>query len=250
MLGSAIAQALLKSGIVEAGDLWISNTRGALPDADALPGVQVTSDNDALADVCDTVILSVPPSAAASLRIAASNRLVISVMAGVTLAGLQGITGAERSVRAMSSPAAAFRAAYSPWMASPGVTAADRARVTDIFGACGLTDEIHDEALFDHFTAMTGPVPGFVAFFADCMVEHAEKSGIPPDIAERAIRQLFLSAGAMLSQGEASPGDHVTSMIDYAGTTAAGLVSMRDSPIAASIAEGLDAAARQARSMG
>jgi pyrroline-5-carboxylate reductase len=250
MLGSAIARALLKGGIVDTQDLWISNTRGTLPDPDTLPGVQVTSDNDRLADVCDTVILSIPPAAAAGLRIAASDRLVISVMAGVTLAGIQGITGSQRIVRAMSSPAAAFRAAYSPWVASPGVNAADRSRVTEIFGACGLTDEIHDEALLDHFTAMTGPVPGFVAFFANCMIEHAEKSGIPPDIAERAIRQLFLSAGAMLSQGEASPREHVTAMIDYAGTTAAGLVSMRDSPIAASIADGLEAAARKGRSMG
>ncbi|GGE93156.1 NAD(P)-binding domain-containing protein [Stappia taiwanensis] len=248
-LGSAIAMALLESGAVPPQALWISNRSGSRKGFEAHPEVTITSDTDALTRACGTVILSVPPASVADLRIAAEDRLVISVMAGVTLARLRDLTGATRVVRAMSSPAARLRTAYSPWVASTEVNQDDRSRVKDIFSACGLTDELTNEAHLDQFTAMTGPVPGFVAFYAECMIDHAVKAGIAPEVADRAIRQLFLSAGTILSQEAPTPCEHVEAMIDYAGTTAAGLEKMRASPIAEAISEGLEAAARKARSM-
>lgn len=53
-----------------------------------------------------------------------------------------------------------------------------------------------------------------------------------------------------MAQGSARPADHVQEMIDYAGTTAAGLLSMQQSGIAGDIAAGLDAAVARARSIG
>ena len=107
-----------------------------------------------------------------------------------------------------------------------------------------------NEEQVDLFTALTGPVPGFVAYYADCMVEYALKRGIDPTVANRAMRQLFHASGVTLAQSRASPGEHVREMIDYAGTTAAGLEAMKASPLAASIEQGLEAAYQKARRMG
>ena len=249
MLGRAIAHALMDRKIAEASDLWISNRSGSKTGFEQFPEINVTTDNARLSDVCEVLILSVPPALAPEIGIHAPGKLIISVMAGVTIEKLQALTGSDRVVRAMSSPAAQLGLAYSPWVASPATDAADRERVTNIFSACGTTDEIAEEQHLDHFTAMTGPVPGFVAFYAECMIDYAVKAGISPAIADRAIRQLFFSAGAMLAHGEASPADHVQQMIDYAGTTAAGLEAMRNSPIPEAIAQGLDAAVAKARNL-
>ena len=119
-----------------------------------------------------------------------------------------------------------------------------------MFGAFGLADEIENEAHIEHFTALTGPVPGFVAFFADAMIEYAKAQGIPAAIADRAIRQLFLASGRAMAEGAMSPADHVNEMIAYAGTTAAGLSVMKRSSIAAEIAAGLDAAVARTRTIG
>lgn len=242
MLGQAIADALLVRRVVSARHLWVSNRGGARDAFDKHPGVNVTTSNQNVADACDVILLAVPPASAASIAMDASERLVMSVMAGVSVAELVAITGARRTIRAMSSPAAREGLAYSPWCASEDVTDADRKTVTTIFEACGLTDEVECEAHIECFTAMTGPVPGFVAFYAKAMVEYAEKRGIAPDIADRAVRQLFLGAGTLMSAGTMSPADHVTQMIDYAGTTAAGLQVMERSSIMTDIAKGLDAA--------
>ncbi|MCB1406539.1 MAG: NAD(P)-binding domain-containing protein [Rhodobacteraceae bacterium] len=250
MLGQAISSAVLTSGAVAPSGFWIANRSGRADGLVAWPGITITADSQALVDACDIVVLSVPPAQARAMRIDARGKLVISVMAGVTMATLRTMTGAERVVRAMSSPAAAHRLAYSPWYASAAVTQADRRAVQALFTACGQTDAVGDEVQLDLFTAMTGPVPGFVAFFADSMVRYAEARGVAPEIADRAVRQLFLAAGTMMAAGSATPADHVQQMVDYAGTTAAGLQTMRASAIAEEIAAGLDAAVAKARGIG
>ena len=249
MLGGAIAQGLLDRKAVPAADLWVSNRSGSRAGLEQFPQVNVTTDNAELSEACEIIILSLPPALAREIALSVPERLVISVMAGVTIEELQAITGSDRVIRAMSSPAAAIGLAYSPWVATTAVTAADRDWVARIFEACGTTDEITEEGHLDMFTAMTGPVPGFVALYAQCMADHAVRSGIDPAIADRAVRQLFFSAGAMLAHGAATPADHVRQMIDYAGTTAAGLIAMKNSGIARAISDGLDAAAEKARNM-
>jgi pyrroline-5-carboxylate reductase len=249
-LGGAIARALLRDRFVTPERLWISNRSGNASGFEDWPGTRFTTRNQELVDACQIVLLSVPPHLASSLDIEAENCLVVSVMAGVSIEQIEQQTGARRVVRAMSSPAAEIGLAYSPWCASAAVSDEDRDRVRGLFSACGRTDEVPSEDQIDLFTALTGPVPGFVAYYADCMVTYAVKRGIDPAVAERAMRQLFHASGVILSESEASPGEHVREMIDYAGTTAAGLEAMKVSTLAASIEQGLDAAFQKTRGMG
>lgn len=251
MLGSAMLRAILGADVGQGSahsgwSVTISNRSGKAPDwAD---GVTVTTSNADLIDASDVVLLCLPPAVFQDLTLDLTGKLVLSVMAGVDLAALQATTGADRVIRAMSSPAAEHRLAYTPWVASSAVTEADRRAAQGIFTTCGATDEIAEEALLDHFTAMTGPVPGFVAYFAEVMITHAVAQGIPAGVADKAIRQLFLASGQMLATGPTA-GEHVQGMVDYAGTTAAGLEVMRASPLADLISKGLTAAAEKARKM-
>ncbi len=249
MLGKSIAGAILEQHVIPPERLWISNRRGAGDAFADHAGVHVTTSNQELADACDIIILSVPPASVASTLIDASDKLIISVMAGVSLDQLAKITWADRIVRAMSSPAARMGLAFSPWCATAEVTANDRVCISSIFEACGLSDEVECEEHIECFTAMTGPVPGFVAFYAKAMVDYAIGKGLPPEIADRAIRQLFLGAGTVMSSSSMTPAEHVEQMIDYAGTTAAGLEAMERSTIALDIAKGLDAAVARTRSI-
>lgn len=250
MLGKAITRAILNKELVPAGNLWISNRSGTAEDFADQPDLNVTANNQDLADACDIILFCVPPAMAAGISVEAGNCLVLSVMAGISLMSLERMTGSKRVIRAMSSPAAERALAYSPWCAGEGVTSADRAHASAVFGACGLADEVASEAHIECFTAMTGPVPGFVAFFAEAMEGYATSKGIPSEIAERAVRQLFLGAGILMSEATLSPAEHVKQMIDYSGTTAAGLITMKRSSIARDIAEGLDDAVARTRSMG
>eukprot|EP00903_Cladosiphon_okamuranus_P001165 g1163.t1 len=214
-----------------------------------LTKVTYTSNAQELADACDVIVLSVPPAQAASLQLAAPDKLIISVMAGVSLEQLTGICGSARVVRAMSSPAARQRLAYSPWTAADGLSDADCETVKVLLSACGPSDRVPDERQIEVFTALTGPVPGFAAFFADALVQYALQNGVEPAIASRAIKQLFLASGEIMSADAEPPAERVREMIDYAGTTAAGLLKVQELDLQRLIAEGLDASTARVRTI-
>lgn len=249
-LGSAMATAWLETLTIPPHRLWIANRSGSLGPLMRWEQVRATPDAQAMVSDCDVIVLAVPPVEAGNLRIATGDHLVISVMAGITLDRLTEVTRGTKIVRAMSSPAAAQRLAYSPWIAAPGLTEEDTATVTKLLGACGLTDRVPTEDMIDRFTAITGPVPGFVAAFADAVVAHATRSGIPPEIATRAVRQLFLAAGTMMSLDNRPPRAHVDEMIAYDGTTAAGLRELENGPLKEAVHAGLEAAYERTKTIG
>ena len=155
MLGSAISSALLGSGAFEQSNFWVSNRSGNASGVEQSSIIHFTKDNQELVDACDVIILCVPPARFPDIDIRAPNRLVISVMAGVTIDEMKSKTAAVRVVRAMSSPAASLSMAYSPWIASAETTSADRNIVRKIFGACGTTDEVFDAPEKDTATSLT-----------------------------------------------------------------------------------------------
>ncbi|WP_424940188.1 pyrroline-5-carboxylate reductase family protein [Aliiroseovarius sp. S253] len=243
-LGCAIIQGLVAAKAVPASQILISNRSGVrsdLPDA-----VRLVADLDEMVASCDVILLSIPPANASKLRMKTDGKPVLSVMAGVTLQQLTEIAGHNRVIRAMSSPAAAGRLAYTPYMLGNGAQD-DDALAEGLFGSVGKTERLNEEAQLDVFTAITGPVPGFVALFADAMVRFAKDQGVDRDVAVRAVRQLFLAAGHEMGDNGVSPAQQVQEMIDYAGTTAAGLEAMKAAGIEGVVAEGLLAAVEKAQ---
>ena len=104
-----------------------------------------------------------------------------------------------RVVRAMSSPAGALGLAFSPFVAGAGCRDADRAAARALLSPAGLCDEVADEDQIDLFTALTGPVPGFVAGFAEALVAYSVERGVAPGVADRAVQQLILASGTVLA---------------------------------------------------
>lgn len=248
-LGSALARAWIETRTVLPEQLWIANTTGSLGPLARWGEIRTTADPADLCETCEVIVLSVPPERGRRLRIAAGGKLVISVMAGVTLDQLQRTTGGARIVRAMSSPVAALRLAFTPWVPLAPLSDDDEAAVTRLFGACGVVERVGREDLIDRFTALTGPVPGFVAAFAEAMMLHATRRGIPEAMADRAIRQLFLGAGTVMSLEDKTPAAHVQEMIDYAGTSAAGLAELRRGPLTEVIDAALEAAYQRTKTI-
>lgn len=65
-----------------------------------------TTDNDALVKDADVVVLSVRPEQFGDLRVEARDRLVVSVMAGISVRAIEERTGAREIVRAIPNAAA------------------------------------------------------------------------------------------------------------------------------------------------
>ena len=129
-LGGALGRALVDKGLAEVAVL---NRSG--PQDYGGRRVRWAQDLADLVALSDVIVVSVRPGDWPGLGLRAEGRLVLSFMAGVGLDTLARSGG--RIVRAMPNAAAEIGASYSPWVAGPGVTAADRAAVALVLGAIG-----------------------------------------------------------------------------------------------------------------
>ncbi|OKP76813.1 pyrroline-5-carboxylate reductase [Ensifer adhaerens] len=246
-LGGAIADAILDAGIVEPQNLSLSY-RSERPDR--FNRSFWTSDNQALADRSDVIVLSVRPADWLSLNVVAEGKLVISVMAGIRLSALVEHHRTDRVARTLPNAAAEVRKSYTPWVAAAGLQNDDRDIIRAIFDACGSQDEVHSEAEIDYLTGLTGSGPAFPALLAEAMMADAVSQELAPEIAKRAVNTLITGAGRLLEQRDDCPTDIVQTFLDYRGTTAAAIEEMRAAGFDTAVSRGLRAAFRKSVRMG
>ncbi|MFD1329684.1 pyrroline-5-carboxylate reductase family protein [Mycoplana ramosa] len=245
-LAGALLRPALADGIIRPERLILSSRSGDMSGFDAWPRIRATTDNAELVAASDIVMLCVRPNDLAELSLDLSGKLVISVVAGVTMDVLARSFGARRIVRAMPNACAEQRLSFTPWFATDSVSDDEAHFVFRFFSASGRAHGITEEAQLDYFTALTGSGPAFPALFADAMIRHAIGAGIAPDTAVAAVRQLFMGAGVLMAQSETTPAELVDVFLDYQGTTAAGLTAMIEADVGSAIFKGLSAARRRA----
>ena len=241
-LGGALLRPALAKGFVAAADLILSSRSGNTAGFEAWPDIRFTTDNRSLAAQSDIVILSVRPKDLDALDLDLSGKLVISVMARVPAEALLARFNSERIIRAMPNACAEQGLSFTPWLSTPETTTADADFADSFFACSGKTTRLSTESELDYFTALTGSGPAFIAAFADAMIRDAIANGVAPDVADTAVRQLFLGSGTWMADALETPADTVRVFTDYGGTTAAGLVAMLSAGIAGPISKGLVAA--------
>ncbi len=246
-LGGAIAGALLDTRVVEPQDLSLSYRR-AHPGR--FPGAFWTSDNQALADRSDVIILSVRPADWPDLKVNAAGKLVVSVMAGIRLDVLCERHQTRRVVRSLPNAFAEVRKSYTPWVAAADAGEADRAVVRTIFDACGFQDEVGTEGEIDYLTGLTGSGPAFPALLAEAMMSDAVAHGLDRQVARRAVNAVLVGAGRLLEQRDDCPTETVKTFLDYRGTTAAAIEEMIKAGFGTAVMRGLTAAFEKSVRMG
>ena len=179
-----------------------------------------------------------------------AGKLVISVMAGVSLAALAQRHATARVIRALPNAAAELGASYTPLFAGDGAAAADLELARQIFACCGTVDLVSSEAQLDYLSGLTGTGPAYPALFALAMEQDAVQRGLDPAVARRAVRGLFIGAGRMLEASAASNAEIVEQFMAYRGVTAAGLQAMQAHGVEAAIRAGLAAASARTATMG
>ena len=245
-LAGALLRPALTKGAIRAEDVILSSRRPQVASFEPSPQIRTTTDNAELARQSDVVILSVRPEDLGGVEADLSGKLVISVMARIPMAEIAKRFGCRRMIRAMPNASAEQAQSFTPWHASPEVTAEDKTFVSSFFGASGIAREVPNEPDIDYFTGLTGSGFAFPALMARAMIEHAIDNGVAPDLADVAVRQLMLGAGVYVSQSRESAAEIVRTFVDYGGTTAAGLTAMIDRGSDAVVKAGLDAAWQRA----
>lgn len=247
-LGNAMASAAVQTGLIDPALLILSSRSGA-PGKDPVAGAAWTRDNAELAARSEIIVLSVRPQQFLEVAIDAGGKLVVSVMAGVSVATIAARTGADAIVRAMPNAGMEIRKSFTPWHATPSVSAEDKAIVQALLDACGEGAEVTSEAHVDYCAGLTGSGAAFPALLAQAMMAHAVGQGLSPDFAARAAKSVVAEAAQLLGGAEGDPAAMIAAMIGYQGTTAAALETMIARGFVQAVGAGLDAALAKGRKM-
>ena len=193
-------------------------------------GVQAFADNAAAVAGAECVILAVKPQVlhAVAAGLAAplkdSPALVVSIAAGVRIAQLEHLLGAEHAiVRCMPNTPALLGAGAAGLCANVHVSAAQHALAETLLAAAGCVRWIESEAQMDIVTALSGSGPAYFFLLVEAMEEAAAQLGLPRDTARALAAQTCLGAGRMLTEGDAPPAELRRRVTSPHGTTAAAL---------------------------
>lgn len=252
VMGEAILTGALRHGVVSPADIVVAEVVGARRAALAAGhGVAVTEDASEAMAGAEAVLLAVKPQDIGTVRgVLHPDAVLISILAGTTIATLRESLGHDRIVRVMPNTPAAIGQGMSAWTATPAVTAAQRELVRGLLRAIGDELDFDDEKKIDMATAINGSGPAYVFLFIEAMVEAGVAIGLTWSQAERLVLQTVAGSGAF---AQASPDSAATlrgRVTSPAGTTAAALLELEKGAFRATIIEAVRAAHRRAVELG
>jgi pyrroline-5-carboxylate reductase len=181
-------------------------------------------------------------------RLIGRDTLLVSILAGKTVADLRGrLPRARAVVRAMPNlPASIGRGATGAY-ANPEVAPGQRAAAEALLAANGTVAWLADETQIDAVTAVSGSGPAYVFLLAEALAEAGIAAGLAPDVARDLARATVVGAGALLAASPAEAAELRRNVTSPGGTTAAALdVLMRPDGLGTLMREAVAAARRRA----
>jgi pyrroline-5-carboxylate reductase len=153
---------------------------------------------------------------------AGPSTLVVSIMAGATIASIDEVCGGS-VVRAMPNTPAAIGRGITVAVAAGNVSTGQRAVADALLRATGSVEWISDEALMDAVTAVSGSGPAYVFLLAEELARAGIEAGLPPDLATRLARETIAGSGELLHRSELALATLRRNVTSPGGTTAAAL---------------------------
>lgn len=238
-MGGAMLGRWLESGVDADRVTVVSPSRRTMPD-----GVRVVTAIPATD--FDTIVLALKPQGLSSVRDVLRDvapRLFVSILAGVELATLRGLTAAP-VVRAMPNlPVAIGKgvvALHGPRQTDAG------ARAAALMAPLGLVEWIEDERQFDLVTALAGSGPAFLYRFVDALARAGQELGLAGEQAARLALATVEGSALLAAQAGVPPAELADRVASPGGSTREGLnVLDHDDALVRLLIETLAAATRR-----
>ncbi|EJD52991.1 pyrroline-5-carboxylate reductase [Auricularia subglabra TFB-10046 SS5] len=212
----------------------------------------------------DLILLCCKPQLAQTIieedgmREALADKLLVSILAGVTISQLRGwVLPSTRVLRAMPNTPTKIREGMTVISTFPANMSAslyngeslEQTRVSTIFssiGRCRFLDEKH----FDACTALSASGPAFACIFLEAMADGGVMMGLPRAEALELASQALQGAARMALQPGAHPSQIKDAVTTPGGCTIAGLLALEDGRVRSTIARAIQVATERASELG
>jgi len=169
-------------------------------------GLVMARTNAEVAAKAETIVLSVKPQnmaeALQSIKDSVNEeKLVISIAAGIHVAGISAVLGDIPIVRAMpNTPALIGEGACALFANDLAKPMLQKAKA--IFSAVGKTVVVDDEDLMDAVTAVSGSGPAYFFLLMEEMIKAGIELGLPSDIAKDLVLQTAKGAALLAVESD------------------------------------------------
>ena len=257
-MGFAMLQGWLAAGAVAPGDVLAIEPNDALRTRAQGLGVVAAPGAEAVdAFAPDLVVLAVKPQlmerVAQDYRgVATNGATFLSIAAGISSAGLEGMLGAGTPIiRCMPNTPAAIGKGLMAIHVGEGVSTGMRDFAQKLLAANGVVVEIADEEQMHAVTAVSGSGPAYVFHFIEALTAAGEAAGLPKDAAATLAKQTVYGAASLAFDSAETPSRLREQVTSPNGTTAAALgVLMGADGLTELVTEAVEAARRRSVELG
>ncbi|MFZ5802979.1 MAG: pyrroline-5-carboxylate reductase [Candidatus Omnitrophota bacterium] len=249
-MGQAICRGILDCAVASPSSVCVfDKVRAKAGSFAKATGVRVGRSAEEVVKRSEVLVLAVKPQDLAGISgVLAGLRpaqLLLSILAGTTLAALKKQTGGHnRIVRAMPNLGA---------QVGKGVTVltGDRRSLTVarmIFAGCGATTVL-PEKYFDTVTAISGSGPAYFFLLMELLTQVGREAGIPAKDAEMLAKRTALGASVLAARSDEAPSVLRERVTSKKGTTEAALRHLKGRAFGAIFKQAVRQAARRSRQM-
>ena len=190
-----------------------------------LHGAQTTTDANDILPEATVVLFAVKPQVfeecTQNITVDLSDKLMVSIMAGVPISRIMDKTGSKRVVRAMPNLPAQVGKGMTGWLASPKTTTEEKDLVRTMFESVGDAVELESEEMINAITAISGSGPAYFLFICEILLKKAKDFGFSPEDARVIMRETFYGTAKLLEMGAKSPAGWREAVTSKGGTTEA-----------------------------
>jgi pyrroline-5-carboxylate reductase len=254
-MAGALVKGLLASGVSSADRLQVSDVSAERrAELEAAHGIRTSSDNLAVVDTSEIVVLAVKPQVVprvlTEVGAALAGKLLVSIAAGISTATLaERVPASARLVRTMPNTPALVLAGITAIAAGPRATAADLATTRALFDAVGRS-VLLDEGQLDAVTGLSGSGPAYALLVIEALADGGVRMGLPRDTAQLLAAQTVYGSAKMLLDTSEHPArlkDRVTSP---GGTTIAGLYALERAGVRFAMMDAVGSATERSVALG
>ncbi|MCG2573103.1 MULTISPECIES: pyrroline-5-carboxylate reductase [Acinetobacter] len=247
LIGGLISRGLSESQIQVADP--VEQIRSILQEKN----IGVFTDNAKAIENADVVVLAVKPQVLASvlqpLQGLFTDKLIISIVAGVTIDTIAALTGTQRIVRVMPNTPALVQTGAHGMYADASVSQEDRNLTTKILAATGLGLWVNTEAQIDAVTAVSGSGPAYFFYLMESMIRAGKNLGLDEKVATALTLQTALGAAQMAISSDKTPAELRKNVTSPNGTTQAALEVFDRAQISQNVQAALAAAQKRSQEL-
>lgn len=254
-MAQAMLKGILAKGIYTAEDVIVSRrNEDVLKKIHRELGVQVTTDNEEVAEKADVLILAVKPYQFSEVitKVAPKvkqDTLVISIAAGQSIKNIEKFFGKDiRIVRTMPNTPALVLEGATGMCFNSYVSEEDKKKAVALFESFGVAVVV-PESMMDTVIGVSGSAPAYVFMFIEAMADAAVADGMPRAQAYELAAQTVYGSAKMILETGRHPGELKDMVCSPGGTTIEAVRVLEEKGFRSAVIEGQMACVRKAKEL-